>query len=121
MDDVEGEDERYAKCSNNNYANMQNLRPKVDYVEGEGEGGEEDEEGGGGFDQSLAHRGEHQRELPTWEMQYNQIIGYPIPQIHESCHNHNNQNTVFQCFITLIIAMSLNFKKTAATTNTDKL
>ena len=44
---------------------MQNLRPKVDDVEGEGEGGEEDEEGWGGFDQSLAHRGEHQRELPA--------------------------------------------------------
>ena len=42
---------------------MQDLRAKVDDVEGEGEGGEEDEEGGGGFDQSLAHQGEHQREL----------------------------------------------------------
>ena len=44
---------------------MQNLRPKVDDVEGKCEGGEEDEEGGGGSDQSLAHRGEHQRELPA--------------------------------------------------------
>ena len=44
---------------------MQNLRPKVNDVEGEGKGGEEDEEGGDGSDQSLAHRGEHQRELPA--------------------------------------------------------
>ena len=44
---------------------MQNQRAKVDDVEGKCEGGEEDEEGGGGFDQSLAHRGEHQRELPA--------------------------------------------------------
>ena len=65
VDDVEGEGENYAKYSNSKYANMQNLRPKVNDVEGEGKGGEEDEEGWGGFDQSLAHRGEHQRELPA--------------------------------------------------------
>ena len=65
VDDVEGKDEKYANYSNHKYANMQDLRPKVDDVEGEGEGGEEDEEGGGGPDQSLAHRGEHQRELPA--------------------------------------------------------
>ena len=66
VDDVEGEGENYAKYSNSKYANMQNLRPKVNDVEGEGKGGEEDEEGGGGSDQFLAHRGEHQRELPAF-------------------------------------------------------
>ena len=65
--DSEGKDEKYAKFEQQicKYANVQDLRPKMDDVEGKCEGGEEDEEGGDGFDQSLAHRGEHQRELPA--------------------------------------------------------
>ena len=46
---------------------MQNLRPKANDVEGEGEGGEEDEEGEKGHDQSFAHRVEHQGEPASWK------------------------------------------------------